>query len=210
MFPKACPACFVQSLYPIKKPAATGYDHVSIDCMGSRHIMSNLCPLLSTLAVGLSSQLRRSWHSSPVGQDTISLQCKECSSIQSDLTTHEKQLSDDLSLLFPRGKASLIGKNAICFKLNFKGFVICLFFQMMKLINCNRSIKCQKMHISVRVNTSFMVDLNDKRFVSRRVTISVVAVCNGILMRTMAKTHVPTQLLLVCSKSGTIRWHSGK
>lgn len=46
-----------------------------------------------------------SWHSSPVGQDTISLHCRECNAICSDWRTdnnnlHEKQETDDLFLFF--------------------------------------------------------------------------------------------------------------
>lgn len=84
---------------------AKGQDPVSIDCVGSSHIMGDPWPQRPLQFLAWEGSCGQSWHSSPVGQDIISLNCKECSTICNDYTTdsnnlHEKQVTHDLFLCF--------------------------------------------------------------------------------------------------------------
>lgn len=96
---------YVQLLYTIKGLFARGQDPVSIDCAGSSHIMGDLWSQSALRLLALVCSCGESWHSSPVGQDTIILHCKECSTICNEWTTdknnlHEKQVTNLLCVFF--------------------------------------------------------------------------------------------------------------
>lgn len=163
---------------------AKGQDPGSIDCVGSSHIMRDLWPQRPLWFLAWEGSCGQSWHSSPVGQDIISLNCKECNTICNDWTTdsnnlHEKQVTHDLFLFFFSklqwsGKMSL---SSICTSLRFpfnnKSCVVHFVSQIMKLINWSRTIKCQTVCIFMRANTSFMVNLHDKWFLKSQAVLNL-------------------------------------
>lgn len=160
---------------------AKGQDPGSIDCVGSSHIMRDLWPQRPLWFFAWEGSCGQSWHSSPVGQDIISLHCKECNTICNDWTTdsnnlHEKQVTHDLFLFF----ISFSGLEN-CHYLQSVPVYACLFIikscvvrfisQIMKLINWSRTIKCQTVCIFMRVNISFMVNLHDKWFLKSQAVL---------------------------------------
>lgn len=78
---------FVPLLGSIKSTLTKGQDPASIDCEGSNHIMGDLWPLRPLQLMAWECSCGESWHSSPPGQDTISLHCKECNSIWNNNST---------------------------------------------------------------------------------------------------------------------------
>lgn len=172
------PSCHLSTLLcPIKSVVAKGQDPVFIDCVGSSHITGDLCSQSPLWLSALVCSCGESWHSSPVGQSAISLHCKECNTICNDWATdndnlHEKQLTDDLLLFFLFFSSKLQRSGKMSFAsfptpvksplINLKSFVMPFIPQIMKLINCSRSIKCQTVCIFVRVNTSPTVNSHDK------------------------------------------------
>lgn len=103
--------------YPINRLVARGQDPVSIDCVGSSHIMGDLWPQCPLWLLASVCSCGESWHSSPVGQDTIILHCKECNTICKDWATdnnnlHEKQAADDLFQCFQWANLQWSGKTS--------------------------------------------------------------------------------------------------
>lgn len=91
----------VRLLGSIRNTLNKGQDPASIDCAGSNHIMGDLWPLRPLQLLAWECSCGESWHSSPPGQDTISLHCKECNSIWNDNNNLlEKHETDDPALLF--------------------------------------------------------------------------------------------------------------
>lgn len=125
---------------------ATGLNPVSTDCVVSSHIMDNLWPQSQLWLLASVCSCGESWHSSPAGQSTISLHCKECNTICNDFTIdnsnqREKQLMTS-HFFFSKwswGKKSLF---ANCPPV--KCFCVAFVYQTIRVINCRRPIKCQK------------------------------------------------------------------
>lgn len=83
---------------------AAGLNLVSTDCVVSSHIMDNLWPQSQLWLLASVCSCGESWHSSPAGQSTITLHCKECNTICNDFTINNNnqrgKTTDDLSLFF--------------------------------------------------------------------------------------------------------------
>lgn len=105
---------FVQLLQPIKSMLTKGQDPASIDCAGSSHVMGDLWPLSPLWFLAWECSCGESWHSFPVGQDTISLHCKECNTICNDWTTDNNNLCEKHFFpLFLNGNAPLAWKTVM-------------------------------------------------------------------------------------------------
>lgn len=99
-----CSLPFVPLLGSIKSTLTKGQDPASIDCAGSNHIMGDLWPLRPLQIMAWECSCGESWHSSPPGQDTISLHCKECNSIWNNNST--KPMTSFSYLFHPKRRRS--------------------------------------------------------------------------------------------------------
>lgn len=100
-------------LCSIKSMLTKGQDPTSIDCAGSNHITGDLWPLRPLRLSAWECSCGKSWHSSPLGQDTISLHCKECERICND--NNNLWWPPSLIYFLPNGRALVVWKTKVIF-----------------------------------------------------------------------------------------------